>query len=121
MSTHKSLFTWLQGSDFLESFCQGNLHGQVCMQGRREGGQLGHFSWAPKRSTYFNRTVKYSIKAVTTYILPWAPQALSAALCACGPHMSACAHVSECVCACMRVLKYACVCVCVCVCMCVCV
>ena len=36
--------------------------------------------WAPKRSIYSNRTVKYSIKAVTTYILPWAPQALSAAL-----------------------------------------
>ena len=31
----------------------------------------------PKRSIYSNRTVKYSIKAVTTYILPWAPQALS--------------------------------------------
>ena len=29
---------------------------------------------------YSNRTVKYSIKAVATYILPWAPQALSAAL-----------------------------------------
>ena len=28
----------------------------------------------------FNRTVKYSIKAVTTYILPWVSQALSAAL-----------------------------------------
>ena len=34
----------------------------------------------PKRSIYSNRTVKRSIKAVTTYILPWAPQALSAAL-----------------------------------------
>ena len=29
---------------------------------------------------YFDRTVKYSIKTVTTYILPWAPQAHSAAL-----------------------------------------
>ena len=34
----------------------------------------------PKRSIYSNRTVKCSIKGVTTYILPWAPQALSAAL-----------------------------------------
>ena len=34
----------------------------------------------PKRSIYFNRTVKHSIKAVTTYILPWALQALLAAL-----------------------------------------
>ena len=55
-------------------------------QGRLEGGQLGHFALGPtllirpKRSIYSNRTVKYSIKAVTTYILPWAPQALSAAL-----------------------------------------
>ena len=32
----------------------------------------------PKRSIYSNRLVKYSIKAVTTYILPWAPQVLSA-------------------------------------------
>ena len=33
--------------------------------------------------TFSNRTVsrRYSIKAVTTYILPWAPQALSVALC----------------------------------------
>ena len=55
-------------------------------QGCREGGQLGHFALGPtlligpKRSIYSNRTVKYSIKAVTTYILPWAHQALSAAL-----------------------------------------
>ena len=50
-------------------------------QGRREGrGQLGHFVLGPKRSIYSNRTVKCSIKAVTTYILPWALQALSAAL-----------------------------------------
>ena len=54
-------------------------------QGRRDGwGQQGHlpwaplYLWAPKRSIYSNRTVKNSIKAVTTYILPWAPQALSA-------------------------------------------
>ena len=53
------------------------------------GGQLGHFAlgptllMGPKRSIYSNRTVKYSIKAVTTCILPWAPQALSAALHAC--------------------------------------
>ena len=46
-------------------------------QGRREGGVLlGHFAgptllMGPKRSIYSNRTVKYSIKAVTTYILPW--------------------------------------------------
>ena len=46
-------------------------------QGRREGGgQLGHFAlgptllMSPKRSIYSNRTVKYSIKAVTTYICP---------------------------------------------------
>ena len=26
--------------------------------------------WAPKRSIYSNRTVKYSIKVVTKYILP---------------------------------------------------
>ena len=39
-----------------------------------------HSVYGPKRSIYSNRTVKYSIKAVTTYILPWAPQALSAAL-----------------------------------------
>ena len=56
-------------------------------QGHRErGGQLGHFALGPtllmglKRSIYFNRTVKHSIKAVTTYILPRVPQALSAAL-----------------------------------------
>ena len=53
-------------------------------QGRQEGGgggQLGHFAWAPKNLyNYSDRTVKYSIKAVTTYILPWAPQALLAAL-----------------------------------------
>ena len=52
----------------------------------RGGGQLGNFALGPtllmgsKMSIYSNRTVKYSIKAVTTYILPWAPQALSAAL-----------------------------------------
>ena len=52
----------------------------------RGAGQLGHFAldatllMGPKRLIYSNRTVKYSIKAVTTYILPWAPQALSAAL-----------------------------------------
>ena len=34
----------------------------------------------PKRSIYSNRTVKHSIKAVTTYILPRAPQPLLAAL-----------------------------------------
>ena len=39
-----------------------------------------HSAMGPQRSIYSNRTVKYSIKAVTTYILPWAPQALSAAL-----------------------------------------
>ena len=44
------------------------------------GGNWGILPWAPKRLIYFNRTVKYSIKAVTTYILPWAPKALSAAL-----------------------------------------
>ena len=44
------------------------------------GGQLVHFALGPKRSVYSNRTVKYSIRAVTTYILPWVPQALSAAL-----------------------------------------
>ena len=57
-------------------------------QGRREGGggNWGNlpwallYLWAPKRSIYSNRTVKYSIKVVTTYILPWAPQALLAAL-----------------------------------------
>ena len=43
---------------------------------RRGGGQLGHFALdptlliGPKRSIYFDRTVKYSIKAVTTYICP---------------------------------------------------
>ena len=53
-------------------------------QGRREGGETGAFTlgptllMSPKRSIYSNRTVKNSIKAVTTYILPWAPQALSA-------------------------------------------
>ena len=26
----------------------------------------------PQRSIYSNRTVKYSIKTVTTYVLPWA-------------------------------------------------
>ena len=52
----------------------------------RGGGVTGAFAlgptllMGPKRSIYPNRTVKYSIKAVTTYILPWAPQALSAAL-----------------------------------------
>ena len=35
-----------------------------------------------ERSIYSNRTVKYSIKAVTTYVLPWAPQVLSATLAA---------------------------------------
>ena len=45
-----------------------------------ERGGKGILPWAPERSIYSNRTVKYSIKAVTTYILPWAPQALSAAL-----------------------------------------
>ena len=58
-------------------------------QGRRErGGNWGIFALGPtllklrarKRSIYSNRTVKYSIKAVSTHILPWAPQALSAAL-----------------------------------------
>ena len=50
------------------------------------GGQLGHFALGPtllmdpNRSIYSNRTVKHSIKAVTTYILPWTPQALLAAL-----------------------------------------
>ena len=40
------------------------------------GGQLGHFAlsptllMAPKRSIYPNRTVKYSIKVVSTYICP---------------------------------------------------
>ena len=49
-------------------------------------GQLGRFAlgptllMGPKRSIYPNRTVKYSIKAVSTYILPWPPQVLSAAL-----------------------------------------
>ena len=52
------------------------------------GGEFGAFfprphsaykNYGPK-SIYSNRTVKYSIKAVTKYILPWAPQALSAAL-----------------------------------------
>ena len=63
------------------------MHACMNVQGRREGGgQLGHFAlgptllMGPKRSIYSNRTVKYSIKAVTTYILPWAPQALWAAL-----------------------------------------
>ena len=42
-------------------------------QGRREGGQLGHFAlgptllMGPKKSIYSNRTFKYSIKAVTIY------------------------------------------------------
>ena len=54
--------------------------------GPPRGGATGTFSpgptllMDPKRSIYSNRTVKYSIKAVTTYILPWAPQALLAAL-----------------------------------------
>ena len=53
-------------------------------QGRQEEGATGAFCpgpllWAPK-SIYSNRTVKYSIKAVTAYILPWASQALLAAL-----------------------------------------
>ena len=48
-----------------------------CRQGRREGGGGGNWGilpwvplclWAPKRSIYSNRTVKCSIKAVTTYI-----------------------------------------------------
>ena len=53
---------------------------------RGGGGALGHFALGPTllmgpiRSIYSNRTVKYSINAVITYILPWAPQALSAAL-----------------------------------------
>ena len=34
------------------------------------GGNWGILPWAQK-SIYFNRTVKYSIKAVTTYSLPW--------------------------------------------------
>ena len=38
------------------------------VQGRREGGPT--LLMGPKRSTYSHRTVKYSIKAVTTYILP---------------------------------------------------
>ena len=67
----------------------------VCVSRAAErGGQLGHFAlgptllMGPKRSIYSNRTLKYSIKAVTPYILPWAPQALSAALC-----VSVCAFV----------------------------
>jgi len=57
------------------------------MQGRRKGrgGTLGYLAlgptaYGPKRSMYSNRTVKNSIKAVPTYIFPWAPQALLAAL-----------------------------------------
>ena len=47
-------------------------------QGCREGRQLGHFALGPtllmgsKRSIYSNRTVKYSIKAVTIYIYMYA-------------------------------------------------
>ena len=65
-----------------------NWQGTFRAAERRE--QLGHFALGPKRLIYSNRTVKYSIysnrrvkhsiNAVTTYILPWAPQALSAAL-----------------------------------------
>ena len=38
-----------------------------------------HTAYGPQRSIYSNRTVKHSIKAVTTYILSLAPQALLAA------------------------------------------
>ena len=67
------------------------------------GGQLGHFAlgptllMGPKRSIYSNSKVKYSIKAVTTYILPWAPQALSAAL-ATSPHSTLLARFSHEIC-----------------------
>ena len=61
----------------------------ICRAAERGGGNWGILPWAPlslmapKRSIYSNRTVKYPIKAVTTYILSWAPQALWAALCIC--------------------------------------
>ena len=47
--------------------------------------ELGHFALGPTllmapKDRYTLIEVKYSIKTVTTYILPWAPQALSAAL-----------------------------------------
>ena len=57
----------------------------VC-QGHREVGATGAFcpgphpAYGPQKSIYSNRKFKYSIKAVTTYILPLAPQVLSAAL-----------------------------------------
>ena len=50
------------------------------------GGQLGHFAlgptllMGPKRSIYSNRTVKYSIKAVTIYIYIYIAQGLSTSL-----------------------------------------
>ena len=49
------------------------------LSGPPRGGE-GNWALGPKRSIYFNRTIKYSIKAVTTYILSWVSQALSAAL-----------------------------------------
>ena len=59
------------------------------VQGGREGGATGaicpgpHFTCGPRRLIFSNRAVKNSIKAVTMHILPWAPQALSAALTMC--------------------------------------
>ena len=75
--TSASTDTWKQ--------CSMSIHNQGCLEGGG-GGSWGILPWAPfclwapKRLIYSNRTVKYSIKAVTTYILPWAPQALWAAL-----------------------------------------
>ena len=84
--------TGFTGSYFLASVSKGILKLSICyVQGRAErgrgGGNWGILPWSPlrlfmgpKRSIYSNRTVKHSIKAVTTYILPWSPRALSAAL-----------------------------------------
>ena len=57
------------------------------MQGHREGGNGGILPWAPlclwapkDLYTLIEQSNRYSIKAVTTYILSWAPQALCASL-----------------------------------------